>query len=505
VEFLRYLQVILKRKWIVILTALITTGVVALAMSMLPPTYTSVTKLHVLPLSVNGPDYGSISYFERLASTYTEVMRSDFVRDEVKSRLGIKTVPDFRLETIPQTELLRLTVDANDPKLAQDVSNTLSAILVEQSQSLYKSDGSGIQGVLKKRLDDIEAELKDLAAERVQLLSQTPRDDERIGAIERTIDARQQTYNLTLQSYNQALISQSTIASALTVLEPANFPTGPSGPSLLRNTILASIVGLMGGIALAFVIENLSSKMYTYKQVEEVAKAPVVGKIPRISRWKNPDKFDEDPMTAEAFRRLRTNIFSARDKPMRVLLVTSAVPKDGKSTTAAHLALAIARTEQQVILVDCDMRMPTLHNIFGLRNGVGLSTVLGGRTPLESSIYHTQIPSLKVLTAGPPVSNAPELLGSRSMEALLGQLSMVFDVVVLDGPPLLAVIDSAILAPDMSGVLLVVDQAKSDQEAVTTAREQLENVGANVVGVVVNRVEKDKSIHQYKYYSQRRN
>jgi capsular exopolysaccharide synthesis family protein len=504
VEFSRYLQVLRKRKWIIALTALITVGVVLLNSLRLPPTYTSVARLRVTPLGINGPDYGTVMYFERLANTYFEIMRSDFVKDEAAKRLGVKKLPDFRIEAVPQTELMRLSVDAESPKLAQDAANTLATILVEQNQALFQGDGSGIQSVLRKRLTDIEAELKDLAAERVQLMAQVPRDDERISAIERTIDAKQQTYNLTLSSYNQALVSQSTMASALTILEAPTLPTGPSGPQRTRDSVLAGIVGLLGGVALAFVFENLNSRMYTYKEVQAVTQAPVLGKIPHISGRNRANVFQSDPMVAEAFRRLRTNLFAlGRNAPMRVLLITSAVPQDGKSTTAANLALAFAQTQQQVILVDCDMRLPTLHKIFGLPNQAGLSTVLGGHTSLESALGFTKIPQLKVLTAGAPVYNSAELLGSRQMAALVGQLSMVFDVIVLDGPPLLPVIDSAVLAPFVNGVLMVVDQSKSDQEAVTTACEQLETVGANLLGVVVNRVREDSKAYQNAYYARR--
>ncbi len=200
---------------------------------------------------------------------------------------------------------------------------------------------------------------------------------------------------------------------------------------------------------------------------------------------------------AEAYRALRTNIqFSSLDKPLRTILATSTSPDEGKSTTIANLAVTMAQAEQRVILVDCDLRRPSLHALFGLPNEVGLTSMIlqeGTEIPAQP----TEVPGLMVLTSGPLPPRPPDILGSRRMEAVIARLRERADIVLFDTPPVVAVTDAAVLATKVDGVLLVFRAGATKRDRAREARRLLEKVNANIVGVVLTDVKGDDT---YAYY-----
>lgn len=207
---------------------------------------------------------------------------------------------------------------------------------------------------------------------------------------------------------------------------------------------------------------------------------------------------------AEAYRILRSNIsFSSVDKPIETILVTSASPSEGKSITAANLAVTMAQAGYRTVLLDCDLRKPTQHKIFNLSNDVGLTNSLLAHANLNSFIRPSRVENLRILTAGPLPPNPAELLGSRSMSNVIGLLRNEADVIVIDSPPVLAVTDSAILSRMADGVLLVVDSGKTKRESAQRAQEALDKAGARLLGVVINRMPTKGGYYAYnsKYYS----
>lgn len=211
----------------------------------------------------------------------------------------------------------------------------------------------------------------------------------------------------------------------------------------------------------------------------------------------------EDPksVAAEAYRILRTNLqFASPDEQLQTLLITSAGPDEGKSTITANLASSLAQAGHQVIAVNGDLRRPALHQFFQVRNTVGLTSVLVGQTTLESALQETMVPRVRVLAAGPLPPNPSELLGSRRMQALMRELRQQADIVLIDSPPVIAVADAGILARLVDGCLLVVSIGKTPRDLALAAKEQLEQVGARVLGVVANGVERAAGGYYYYYY-----
>lgn len=205
---------------------------------------------------------------------------------------------------------------------------------------------------------------------------------------------------------------------------------------------------------------------------------------------------------AEQYRTIRTNIeFMAVDREIQAILVTSATQGEGKSTTASNLAVAYAQQGKNVLIIDTDMRRPTVHYTFRVANGLGLSSLLTRQAEKEKVILPTKVDNLSILTAGPIPPNPAELLSSRAMEHLISQLREEFDVIIFDAPPLLQVADSRITSKLTDGVVLVVGCTTSDRQRVLKAKEQLELAEAKILGVVLNRRElTDDSAYQY-YYS----
>ncbi len=210
---------------------------------------------------------------------------------------------------------------------------------------------------------------------------------------------------------------------------------------------------------------------------------------------------DPGAPASEAFRVLRTNLqFMGLDKPLKSVIVTSATPGEGKSTTIANLAVAFAQTGARVCLVDADLRRPTVAKNFGVQNWAGLTTALIGQAELDSCLQETAVSGLTVLTSGPIPPNPAELVGSRRMADLLRTLEERFDIVLVDTAPVLAVTDAALLSRSVDGVLLVVRSGQVDYHQVNRAKEALEQVKARVLGVVLGAVKPEGRDGYYYYY-----
>lgn len=202
---------------------------------------------------------------------------------------------------------------------------------------------------------------------------------------------------------------------------------------------------------------------------------------------------------SEAYRTLRTNLeFSSLDKPLKTMVVTSAGPEEGKSTTLANLAVTLAQAEKEVILVDCDLRRPSQHEIFDVENGVGLTSMVVDEEAFKNPpLQETPVPNLKLLPSGPLPPNPSELLGSRRMVEIITTLREKADLVLFDAPPIIAVTDAAVLASKVDGVLLVISAGTTKRDHAQRAKALLEKVNARLVGAVLNNVRMDISLHRY--------
>lgn len=209
---------------------------------------------------------------------------------------------------------------------------------------------------------------------------------------------------------------------------------------------------------------------------------------------------DPKAITSEAFRTLRTNLqFTSPDRELKTILITSVGPGEGKSTISANLAAAWARSGARVVLLSCDLRRPVLHHIFGVRNTQGLTGHLTGQAALDEVIIKTNVPGLDFIPAGPIPPNPAELLQSKAMTKCLQELRERYDVVICDGAPVIAVTDAAVVASQTDGTVLVIEVGDTPKEAAVHAKELLERAKANILGVVLNKVNTHDRMGSYYY------
>ena len=294
----------------------------------------------------------------------------------------------------------------------------------------------------------------------------------------------------------------------VSVVEPAASPGAPVRPRTMLNTIVGVLAGLfLVGVAVV-VYEYLDDTLKTAEDVEAAAGLATLGGVARFpSRARGGVNLvvgsPHRVAAAEAYRVLRTNVrFSTLDEPAQALLVSSANPSEGKTTTVANLAVAIAQTGQRVIVVDSDLRRPALHRVFGLSNGAGLTSALFSRdAQISRFLQPTEFEGLSVLTSGPLPPNPSELLSSNRMDAIVDALRKEADIVLFDSPPALVVADASILAGKVDGTMLVVDAGRARASTLQRAIEALSRSKTRVLGAVLNKLaDRGQGSYSYAYY-----
>ena len=277
----------------------------------------------------------------------------------------------------------------------------------------------------------------------------------------------------------------------------------PKRPLIIFMSVLA---GLFLGICFALLAEFMDDRVNAPEDARRLLGVPALGYIPRV------EKEDQRMLTAknaggsllESYRVLRSNVrFAAVGEPLHTIMVTSTAPGEGKSVTAANLAIAMALDGKKVILVDADLRRPTVHEKFGVRNTPGLTNVLVGAMSIDLALQQTEVENLKLMTSGPIPPNPAELLNSRSFEQVVEQMKDRADVVILDSPPCLSVADAQVLAATVDGLIYVVQLGSTRKSALKHGHELLRQAHAKILGVVYNKVQVDgrRNDYYYGYYS----
>lgn len=292
------------------------------------------------------------------------------------------------------------------------------------------------------------------------------------------------------------------------VEQRADVPESPVVPKKARNLTIGLVLGLLLGTGLAVLRDLLDNTVKSTDTLEKVSGVGVVGTIPasKVRRESPAISFENDnSAVAEAFRKLRTNLqFLHVDSPPRLIVILSPVPSEGKSTTAINLALALAEADNNVVLVDGDMRKPSLHRYLDLVGSVGFSTVLSGGASMSEALQTTKYPRLTVLAAGPTPPNPSELLSSLAAQKTLGELRSQFDYVIIDSAPLLAVTDGAILAKNADGALMMAKYGQTKIDPLAQAVGNLRDVGASLLGAVLTMVPtRGSGSYNYNYYYSR--
>ena len=326
------------------------------------------------------------------------------------------------------------------------------------------------------------------------------------GVLQREVESSRQIYDSLLQRAKETGVSAELKTSNIRVVDAAEKPRSPASPRRNLNLLLALLGGSMLGMGLAFFFEYLDNRIKTPDEIKNHLGLPSLGMLPAIT-VKNGYPLVSNgvpPNFAEAFRAVRTNVvFSSADDGARSILITSTGPGEGKTMVAANLALSLAQTGQRVLLIDGDMRKPKMEEAFGIPQEPGLSNLLVGNCKASEAIRKGPQSGLWLLPAGRVPPNPAELLGSKRFKQFLSSLKEHFDWVIVDTPPVMAVVDAAVVAQRTSGVVFVVGAEMTSRHAAKAALDQLENARAKFVGAVLNKVELEKNGYYYSQYYKR--
>ena len=323
------------------------------------------------------------------------------------------------------------------------------------------------------------------------------------GVLKREVDTNRQLFDSLLLKIKEQTITEENNPINLWIVEEAGIPLSPAKPTTGLNLLLGLVLGLFGGVALAFFREYLDNTIKLPAEAEALLAAPVLGVV---THCKGKNAIDgivqREPLSshAESYKALRTSLLlSAADKAPGKILITSAISGEGKTTTAINLAMALAQAEKRVVLIDADLRKPRLHGHFKLGNATGLSTYLAGASG-KDILRKGPLANLAVLTSGPIPPNPSELLNSARMKELLDSLSEQYDVIICDSPPVLPVADARILARVFDGTVLVTQAGKTTYEQAARALKALRDVNRPVLGLVINALPLQKSDYYYAEY-----
>jgi len=376
------------------------------------------------------------------------------------------------------------------------ISEQLSAKRAQLAEQQGKVTG------LSLMLDSIDAELNSLQAE----MAEKNMEQERL---QREVDRLRETSSTLTKKETETQIAKSIDLgdTSVMVLSEAALPKGPIKPNKQMNTAIAMLLGLMLFTLLAFLLEYLDNTIKTPEDVEKELQLPTLGMIPKMTKKDTPADFDglitaSNPKSpiAEAYRALRTNIgFASIDKECRLILVTSSNPTEGKSTTTANIAVAMAQAGNAVIIVDCDLRRPVLNRIFKKDNSRGLTNLLMQDLPVREAVQNIT-ENLDLLPSGPVPPNPSEMLSSDKIKNLWSELRQNYDYVIIDSPPVLVVTDAAILAAQAEGVIMVVKSGQTRNDFAQNARDQLRTANARILGTVINEIKNSAGTYQYYHY-----
>ena len=516
-EIKEYIYPLLKWWWLILLSAVIAGGASFLATRQQAPKYASRATLIIGSAIDNpNPSNSELSLSQQLAATYVDLANRNSVRETTMEALGLNWLPEIRVFQPSNSNTIEIIVTDTDPARAQAVAAELSRQLILRSPTA-QDDRSARQDFVNEQLDEYEqaiTETKDQITAKKEELSQlvSAREISSVQSEIRSLESKLQT----LQSIYANLLQGTGEGATNTVriLEKASLPRRPLDSNNMMTVLTAAAIGFALAATAAYLLEYLDNSVKTPAQIERLVHMPTLAGIGNL---KTVDKENvlvtvTQPRTAmsEAYRVLRTGIqFSNLDKKNSILLVTSAVPQEGKSTTAANLAVVLAQAGYRVLLLDADLRRPSQHRIFDLPNSRGLTTILlqmdDAKEPetlnlIENVAHPAQVDGLQVVACGPLPPNPSELLGSVRMNHLLDVAEEAFDYVIVDSPPVLSVTDSVILAAQAGSTIVVVQANKSREDDLKQTMERLRDVNANVVGCVLNWLKPRSEGFQYYHY-----
>jgi capsular exopolysaccharide synthesis family protein len=383
-----------------------------------------------------------------------------------------------------------------DYPVARGIAEKLRAIDVALARETKRISGSRQQEYREAMAR--ESELRDRVTRLKQQLDTQQRASIQYAVFQREADTNRQLYDALLQRYKEIGIAGITGISNIAVVESAQVPSAPSAPNLRINLVLALLVGVVLAAVTVFGLEQIDECVRVPGQVQAELKTALLGTIPTAEEDFEAELQDVKSLVYEAYFSVRSNLsFTTSHGFPRTLMVTSSQPGEGKSSTSLALAIVLGRTDKRVLLVDGDLRSPSVHDLVHCENIAGVSNVLSGDDDWRSLVRETALKNVSVLTSGPVPPSAAELLSGDRLAMMLAQWSQSYDHVIIDSPPVLGLTDAPLLSRAVEGSIFVVESHGIAIRAIRASLARLHMVHAHVFGVVLTKVAQHRSGYGY--------
>lgn len=467
------------------------------------------TRLVSLSESLEETQRTLVEKISQISSPYILALRKQLVDLETTySMYLVQGVPKDN----PKLESLNKSIEETKAKLIEETKKI-------KNKELPTLDPLSFS---QKLVDEIISLKTDIAADESKLhvlgnvikeyegrLKKMPKQEVRLVELEREREINANTYKLLMEKYEEVRIAEAGKISNVRVIDSAKPPGNPVSPKKRLNLILAVVIGLIVGFGGAFVVDYMDNSIKTTKDVERYTGLSVLGSVPLVKKKNDTPLlllkgFPSRSALHEAYRGIRTSLqFINPDNPIRTFLVTSPLPREGKTTIALNLAVVLSQLGLKTMVLDADMRKPAVHKFLGIE-GKSLAEFLAHGGDIESFILPTEIENVSVIISKETPPNPAELLSSNKMKKMLLDLKERFDVIIIDTPPVLSCTDAVVLAPLTDGVLIAVQSHKTNRNAMEQVRDIMESVRAKLIGVVLNAVPSGRGgygyYHYYHYY-----
>jgi capsular exopolysaccharide synthesis family protein len=502
-----YLNPLIKWWWLIICAVCLAIGSTYFFISKQPPVYLSHTTLVIGNLYTDpNPSNNDFYLNQQLGSFYSNLATTEPVKEATLKSLGLTILPKFTVKPQGNNQFIEIDVTDSDPVLAMQVANELAKQIIALSPAAAQANGQD-QNFTREQIDKIKKQIED---------TQTQIDDKQNELSKLTsahdiataqFDLQTLQTKLTIQQSNFASLIGVTknVTNSLQIIEIATIPTQPVGPNKYVIVGIAAIIGCVLSVGAAYFMEFIDDGLYSADDIKKHFNVRIIGFIADLGK-----KFNGSPYVyensyshvAEAYRTLRANLDSIKEEnTQKVFLITSPDTGDGKSTISVNLAISFAQSGRRVLLVDSDIRKPTIDQYLSIENNVGLVDVIKDTHRIETVISKWRDLNLSVMTTGIINDENPDLIFTQeNINTFLYDIREIADVVIIDSPPLF-VTDSLVLATQVDGVVLVLRAGHCTKDMLKATIEKLEVASAKLIGIVLNKIQ----IHDIVYGSVYRN
>ncbi|MGH2500580.1 MAG: polysaccharide biosynthesis tyrosine autokinase [Candidatus Limnocylindria bacterium] len=506
----------LLRSILVVVVAAALGGAASLVVSRtIAPEYRATAQLYISPASTATGAFQEIVLGPSLARSYTQLATAEVVLRPAMERVGGQDLRAFRQRTeilqAREVPLINVSHRANDPELAAAAANAIADSFIVQSRNLQSALLGSVATQLEDQIGRAQDDIRALETQLGVLTTEnttSPRPDlqAQILQLDAARQTAQQTLSQLLRTRDDMRLMTARAENTVSLWQPATRPLEPESPRVLLNTGIGALAAALLAMLAVVLLRRLDDRITDFDRVRARLGIAPLGEIGRAARSRSTGtalvlRDDPSSLQAEAFRALRTNVLFANvDRRPKTILVTSARPAEGKSIVSANLALAFAQAATTTVLVDADLRRPSLHRLFGLRMNRGLTSLLLGddiALPEVLDLFKMS-EHLYVIPSGPLPPNTAELLSSSKMSGLMAQLAGLDAdaTVIIDASPVLAVADPVALATKVDGCLLVVDSTRISSKPARLAVDALRRVRAPILGAVLNKVSFQHSTYE---------